>query len=212
MFKKSLLSLCFIALAASLPGCTSIEAAASGPGPIGVKPGERTLSMKIEDRSIENTIEVNITKADPAFSDANVTVVSFYGSVLLAGQVPTQALKDKAETVAHSVEEVKKVHNMLSVGEASYYGSRVKDSYISTRISSAMTFSKDFPSSRCTFTTVNNVVYLMGKLTHDEASQAVQLISDISGVQKIVKLVDYLPDVDNNVANSAPAPAAASGQ
>jgi osmotically-inducible protein OsmY len=207
MSSKSLLAsgLLAVALTASLAACTAFQAAVTGPEPIGVKPGERTLSMKIEDKSIENTIEVNIAKADPDFQQANITVLSFFGSVLLAGQVPTQALKDKAEKVAHSIDEVKQVHDMLVIGEASYYMTRAQDSYISTRISSKMTFAQDFPSARTKFTTVNGVVYLMGKLTHDEADAAVQLISSVSGVQKIVKLVDYLPDEQLNMAVTPPA-------
>lgn len=207
MLKKVCLA---AALAAALPACTAIEAAATGPEPISVKPGERTLSMRVNDQSIENTAEVNITKADPAYYDANVNVVSFYASVLLVGQVPTQALKDKAEAVVRSIDEVRQVHNELVVGEASYYKARAVDGYITSRVSSALLFASGFPSSRSKVTTSNGVVYLMGKLTHTEADQAVGIISGVSGVQKIVKLVDYLPD--SSGAASAPAATATSGQ
>jgi len=192
MLKKVLLAAC---LGALLPGCTSIEAAATGPQPIGVAPGERTLSMKVDDQSIENTASVNIAKADPDFYNANVNVVSFYASVLLVGEVPTQALKDKAEAVVRSIAEVKQVHNELVIGDASYYKARAVDSYITSRISSALLFTSGFPSSRSKITTSGGIVYLMGKLTHAEADQAVSIISGVSGVEKIVKLVDYLPAV-----------------
>lgn len=191
MYKKALLALC---LATVLPGCTSLLATASGPEPLGVKEGQRTLSMRLEDNSIETTANVNIYKADPAFKDANITVVSFYGSVLMAGQVQTEELKKKAEEVVNRIGEVKRVHNELVVGNVPYYLARANDGIISTRIRSSMTFDSAYPSSRTKIATVNGVVYLMGKLTKAEADRAVQIISDTSGVMKIVKLVDYLPD------------------
>jgi len=87
------------------------------------------------------------------------------------------------------------VHNELVIGDASYYKARAVDSYITSRISSALLFTSGFPSSRSKITTSGGIVYLMGKLTHAEADQAVSIISGVSGVEKIVKLVDYLPAV-----------------
>ncbi len=190
MLKKTLTALALISL---LPGCTSLMASASGPDPLGAKPGERTMSMRVEDISIENTANVNIYKADPALKEANVTVVSFYGAVLLVGQVPSEALKQKAEQIVRQIAEVKQVHNELTVSDPSYYWPRTKDSLITTRINSSLVFDKTFPSSRSKVTTVNGVVYLMGKLTASEADRAVAAISQVGGVQKIVKIVDYLP-------------------
>lgn len=188
----SKLTLPVLLIAALLNGCTSLEASLSGPDTFTVKPGERTLAMKVEDASIENTAEVNIAKADPHFYDAHVNATSFYGAVLLTGQVPTQALKDKAESVTKDIAEVKQVHNELTVGNASYYRERASDSLISTRIASALLFDKTFPSARTKVTTCAGVVYLMGKLSHAEADHAIKLMSDVSGVEKIVLLVDYL--------------------
>lgn len=177
----------------ALTGCTSLIATATGPEPLGRPAGDRTISMKIEDESIEHTASVNIYKADSRFRDANVNVVSFYDSVLLAGQVQSEELKALAEKVVRQIAEVKQVHNELTVAEASYYLERTTDGLISTRVRSALLIEKGFPSSRTKVLTVGGTVYLLGKLTPDEADQAVAIIKQVSGVTKIVKLVDYLP-------------------
>lgn len=191
-------------------GCTSLQAAFSGPEPVGRPAGERTLAMSLEDSSIENTANVNIYKADPKFRDANVNVISFYGSVLLAGQVQDEALKAQAEKIVRQIAEVKQVHNELIVADASYYLERSQDGIISTRVRTAMTFEKGYPSSRSKIFTVGGTVYLMGKLTPAEADQAVAIIKQVSGVKKIVKLVDYLPAPVTPAASPASAqPAAA---
>lgn len=184
--------LSILALTAGLAGCNSLIASATGPEPIGKSEGTRTLSMKLEDSGIERTAGVNILKADPQFREANVHVKSFYGNVLLAGQVQTEELKTRAENVVKRIAEVKQIHNELAIGEASYYGERMTDGRITQRIGSAFLLEKGFPSSRTKVFTVGGTVYLMGKLTQEEADTAINIITQISGVKKIIKLVDTL--------------------
>lgn len=192
-----------LCLSLLLPGCSSLIASATGPEPIGKAAGERTLSMSLQDSSIQTTAEVNIIKADERFRDANVNVISFYNSVLLAGQVPTEDMKQKAEQIVRNIAEVRQIHNELAVGEVSYYGERTSDGLISTRLRTAYTLEKGFPSSRLKVFTVGGTVYLMGKLTSAEADQAVLIASQLAGVKKIVKMIDYLPNASpaNNLGS-----------
>lgn len=208
-------SLAAAALTLGLAGCTSLIASATGPEPLGAQQGKRTLSMRIEDGAIERTAEVNIYKADPKFRDANVNVVSFYGSVLLAGQVPTAEMKAQAEKVVWEIGEVKRIHNELIVGDSSYYQERMSDGLISTQVRTRLTVQEGFPSSRAKIFTVGGTVYLMGKLTAAEADMGVALIKEVAGVKRIVKLVDTLApattpaapaEAGTTPAASAPAP------
>lgn len=180
-------------LATSLSGCNSMLATLSGPEPVGKPAGTRTLSMRLEDSGIERTAGINILKADPQFRDANVNVISFYGSVLMAGQVQNEALRQRAEQVVRDIAEVRQVHNELTIGEASYYLERISDGTITKQVQNAFLLEKGFPSSRTRVFTVAGTVYLMGKLTAEEADLAVAIISKVGGVKKIVKMLDYLP-------------------
>lgn len=193
MFKQCLAFLAAASLGLTSSGCTSLMASATGPEPVGKAAGERSFSMSLEDSAIERDGGINIYKADEQFREANVNVISFYGSVLLAGQVQNEELKAKAEKVIRQIAEVKQVHNELIVAPASYYAERIGDGTITKRIASALLFEKGFPSSRTKVFTVGGTVYLMGKLTPAEADQAITMIKNVSGVKKIVKLVDYLP-------------------
>lgn len=200
MFKKIFV----LSVATTLAGCTSLMASVTGPDPVGKPAGERTLSMSIEDSSIERAANINIYKANTKFRDANVNVVSFYGSVLLAGQVQNEELKAQAEKVVRQIAEVKQVHNELTIADASYYLERSSDGIISTRIRTALAFEKGYPSSRTKILTVNGTVYLLGKLSQAEADQAVTIIKQVPGVKKIVKLVDYLPTPASAPARAEP--------
>ncbi|HEX4870495.1 MAG TPA: BON domain-containing protein [Moraxellaceae bacterium] len=196
-------------LALALSGCASLIADATGPEPIGSEQGKRTLSMRIEDSAIERTASINLYKSNPRFREANVNIISFYGSVLLAGQVSDEAMKAQAEKIVYDIAEVKRIHNELTVGPASYYLERSSDGFISTQIRAKLTVQEGFPSSRTKVFTVGGTVYLMGKLTPAEADMAVDYIKQVSGVKRIVKLVDYLPaPATPAAAPSTPAPAA----
>jgi osmotically-inducible protein OsmY len=192
------------ATAVLLASCSSMIATATGPEPLGRDQGTRTLSMRLEDGAIERTAEINMYKADPRFREANVNFVSFYGSVLIAGQAPTEELRAKAESIVRQIAEVKQIHNELTVGEASYYLERSTDGFISTRIRTALTLEEGYPASRTKIFTVGGTVYLMGRLTPAEADRAVGLIKQVSGVKKIIKLIDYLPEASASPEASTP--------
>lgn len=179
----------------TVPGCARFLAAASGPEPVGVPEGERTLSQRVEDMSIERTASINLYKLNPEFAQSRVLVMSFYSNVLLAGQVSNESLKQMAGDYLKSLREVESVHNELIVAPVTLpYLTRAKDSIISARVRSALTFAKGFPSSQCKILVEDGVVYLMAKLDKDQADLAIRLIRDIPDVRKIVKLIDYLPD------------------
>lgn len=199
---KPLYKILFIlTISASFTGCASLIASSTGSKPIGAAEGERTLSQRIEDSSIANTAEINLHKLNPDIKNANVNIISFYGSVLLTGQVANAEQKAQAEKIVRDIAEVKSIHNELTIGASSFYMDRMSDGIISTKIRSRFMLEKGFDSSRTKVFTVGGCVYLMGKLHQDEAYLAVDIIKKVSGVQKIVKLIDYLP------GNVLPAPA-----
>ena len=176
-----------------MTGCAQMLAAASGSEPVGTGEGQRTLSQRIEDMSIERTASINLYKIDPEFKNAHVSFMSFHSNVLIAGQVLTAKQKQLAEETVTSMREVKLVHNELVVNPAvNSYLTRTKDSFISTQISTKLIFAKDFPSSQTKVLVESGVVYLMGKLTKVQTDQAIELIKSVPDITKIVKLVDYL--------------------
>lgn len=176
-----------------MTGCAQMLAAASGTEPVGTAEGQRTLSQRIEDISIERTASINLYKIDPEFKNAHVSFLSFHSNVLIAGQVLTAKQKQLAEETVASMREVKRVHNELVVNPAvNSYLTRTKDRFISTQISTKLIFAKDFPSSQTKVLVESGVVYLMGKLTKAQTDQAIELIKSVPDITKIVKLVDYL--------------------
>jgi osmotically-inducible protein OsmY len=119
-------------------------------------------------------------------------VTSFNGIVLLAGQTPRADLKALAEQAAGTVQRVKKVNNELQVMPPSSILARNNDAWLTTKIKSQMLTDNTIPGSRIKVVTENGIVYLLGLVTQQEANNATSLVQSVSGVQKIVKLFEYI--------------------
>jgi osmotically-inducible protein OsmY len=186
------LSLLALTLCLSVTGCSSVLTAARDK-PIEDDRGTRTLGSKIDDSLIETKVEVNIAKANTDLDkNSHIVVSSYNGVVLLAGQTPRAELKAQAEQAASEVQRVKKVHNELQVLQPSSLLARNNDAWLTTKIKSQMLADANIPGSRIKIITENGIVYMLGLLTQQEATRATNLVQGVSGVQKIVKLFEYI--------------------
>ncbi|WP_372749257.1 BON domain-containing protein [Litorivivens sp.] len=172
-------------------GCSSIISATSD-GPIKEKPGERTLGAAIDDQIIETKALVNIRAAHPDLENARVDAVSYNGILLLVGQVPTEASRKlAAETAAH-IKRVRRVHNELVVTGKISFLARSNDSWLSTKVKSKLALSDKIDSGRIQVVTENGVVYLLGIVSASEAEIATELVRQTNGVQRVVRVFEYL--------------------
>ncbi|MDB5982859.1 MAG: transport-associated protein [Pseudomonas sp.] len=186
------LSLLALTLCLGLSGCSSVLTATRDT-PIQDDRGTRTFGSKIDDSLIETKVAVNVAKAAPELDDgSHIIVTSFNGIVLLAGQTPRADLKAMAEQAAGTVQRVKKVNNELQVMPPSSILARNNDAWLTTKIKSQMLTDNTIPGSRIKVVTENGIVYLLGLVTQQEANNATSLVQSVSGVQKIVKLFEYI--------------------
>jgi osmotically-inducible protein OsmY len=186
------LSLLALTLCLGISGCSSVLTATRD-NPIEDDRGTRTFGSKIDDSLIETKAAVNIAKASPDLDqNSHIVVTSYNGIVLLAGQTPRADLKALAEKEASAVQRVKKVNNELQVLEPSSLLARNNDAWLTTKIKSQMLTDSAIPGSRIKVVTENGIVYLLGLVTQQEATRATNLVQGVSGVQKIVKLFEYI--------------------
>lgn len=186
------LSLLALTLCISISGCSSVLTATRD-NPIEDDRGTRTFGSKIDDSLIETKAAVNIAKASPDLDqNSHIVVTSYNGIVLLAGQTPREDLKALAEKEASGVQRVKKVNNELQVMAPSSLLARNNDGWLTTKIKSQMLTDSAIPGSRIKVVTENGIVFLLGLVTQQEATRATSLVQSVSGVQKIVKLFEYI--------------------
>ena len=181
-----------IALSLLLASCSSVLTATRDT-PIEDNHGTRTFGSTIDDQLIETKVVVNVNKADTAIeSDGRIVATSYNGVVLLAGQVPRGDLIARAGEAAKQVQRVKVVHNELTAGPRLSLLARNQDGLITANLKTRLLTDGTIPGSRIKVVTEAGVVYLMGLVTQQEADLAVQQAQQIGGVQRIVKLFEYL--------------------
>lgn len=155
-------------------------------------PGRRTPGVVIDDNVLENVIEREIRASSDAFKGSHIVVVSYNGVVLLAGQVPSAEAKSQATEVAQSLRRVKRVHNELTVGGPTSFFARSNDAWLTTKVKSRLVSTKDVPGTKIKVQTENSIVYLLGLVSRADADRAVAVAQKVYGVQKIVKVFEYL--------------------
>ena len=144
------------------------------------------------DRLIETSTIEAIVKASPSLKAAHVSAVSVNGIVLLIGQVPNKNAKTLAGKKANGILNVRKVHNQLLVSSPASYVVRASDTLITTSAKSRMVREKASTAKHINVATENGIVYLMGVVTRQEAEWAVKVASKGSGIQRIVKVFEYI--------------------
>lgn len=175
----------------SLTGCATLIAPLSSE-PMDREHGERTFGSVIEDQAIETKIRVNLKRAGEPLASQRVVVVSFNGQVLLAGQVASDAMKKRAAEVAGEVRHVVDLHNELVVSGKISFLARMNDAWLTTKVKTRLAFAGDARASRTKVVTENGVVYLLGLMTRREADAVVAQVQKSYGVQKIVKIIEYI--------------------
>lgn len=174
-----------------LGGCASLQAPMSAQ-PLDRDHGSRTWGAFFEDASIEHKVRVNLKRELPQSSSPHIVAVSFNGSVLLAGEVANKSIKTQAGQIAARIRHVKRVYNELQVQGKLSTLARMNDAWLTSKIKSRLLLSSKTPGWRTKVVTEGGVVYLMGLLTRAEAAHDVAQIQKVYGVQRIVKIIEYI--------------------
>lgn len=154
--------------------------------------GSRSSDVEAVDVVIEKEVEKALSRADGRLADARIRPHSYNGVVLLVGQVPSQELRTMAGSVTRDIRGVEDVHNELTVAARLPAGQRLTDSWLTTNVISQLATNERIDSSRLKVTTENASVYLMGIVTRTEADRIVDAVSSVRGIQRIVKVFEYM--------------------
>jgi osmotically-inducible protein OsmY len=181
-------------LTSLLGGCAAVIVTGAATG-ANAAHDRRTLGAYVDDEGIELKTRLAITEDKEVYSQVHVNIISINGVVLLVGQAPTEALRMKIEDITRGIEKVRVVHNEITIAAPNSYMTRSSDSLITAKVKGSLFGIKGhdgFDPTRVKVVTENGVVYLMGILFRSEADAVATKASRVSGVQKVVKLFEYL--------------------
>jgi osmotically-inducible protein OsmY len=181
-----------VGLACLASGCAPLLVGTVAVGGTAVATDRRSTDVQLADERIEWNVSGRI--GEKLKSQGNVSVTSYNKQVLLTGQATTEPLKQEAETIAAAVPDVKGVTNDLLAAPPSSLASRAHDTYLTSAVKSRFVGDQKFNPVHVKVVTDGGVVYLMGLVTRKEADEATHIARHVSGVKKVVRLFEYIPD------------------
>nr|VFJ43118.1 MAG: Osmotically-inducible protein OsmY, contains BON domain [Candidatus Kentron sp. DK]VFJ56169.1 MAG: Osmotically-inducible protein OsmY, contains BON domain [Candidatus Kentron sp. DK] len=152
----------------------------------------RTAGTFVDDQVIEvkalNKLQID---AD-LWKQSHISPTSFNNIVLLSGEVPNDFLRERAAGLVKQIPEIRHLHNELAVAAPSSAVSRASDSWVTGKVKTNLIADKRIDAMRVKVVTERGVVYLMGLVTRQEADLITDVVRQVGGVQRVVRLFEYI--------------------
>lgn len=187
-------------LGVTLQGCVLAVAGAAGGGAL-MATDRRTIGMQTLDREIQVKALSNIAGSLPENAHVNVTV--FNRRVLLSGEVPDEASKRIADRIAKDTDNAAQVVNELAIEPKSSLSTRANDTYLVGRVKAALVAEKGISANHFKVVCERGHVYLMGLVTESEGSIGADVASRVNGVQRVVKVFQYVRPEEAEAASAS---------
>lgn len=184
-----LLGAFFAATVPLLQGCFPLVAGGVVAGAVMIA-DRRTSGAYVDDQSIEMKVGSLIKKHFGTLNHVNVT--SYNRNVLLTGEVRDEHAHAEIQRLAGTVANVRAVTNELVIAPPSSLGDRANDTVISTNVKTRFLNSGKFHANHIKVVTEARSVFLLGIVTRAEADEAAELARTSNGVQKVIKVFEYI--------------------
>ena len=155
-----------------------------------VSSDRRTSGAQLEDQGIE--LRAANRLRDVMGDRGNASVTSYNRQVLLTGEVTTEQDKALVEQTVAGVDNVRSVVNELGVRAVTSLTQRSADALITARIKATMLDARNVQANAFKVVTTRDTVYLMGRVTPNEADRATTIARHTTGVQRVVRLLEIV--------------------
>jgi osmotically-inducible protein OsmY len=189
-----------LVLSALLSGCAPLIIGGAA-GTVLVASDRRTDGTQLEDETIE--LRSQSTIREQLGTRVRASITSYNRVALITGEVGNAADKQAVERIVAGVQNVRSVVNELVVQSTPSLWDRSTDAVITGKVKAAFIDAK-VPVLAVKVTTERGVVYLLGRVTAEEATRATDAARTISGVQRVVRLFDVISQQEADRLQAAP--------
>ncbi len=189
--KKSIfISLISLLLSGCVAGVVGVGAAAGTTA--SVAHDRRTTGTFVEDEAIELKA-IKKFFSDKEISDtSHINAISYNTVVLITGETPSEDIRNRIVNIVRDIPKVTHVYDELTIAAPSSWTSRSSDSLITAKVKTKLLTLEGMNGIRTKVVTEKGIVYLMGLLTRAESDKATSEAQQTGGVQKVVKLFQYI--------------------
>lgn len=164
----------------------------------------RTVGSQIEDRTI--SFKGESVAQDIVGQTGHVNVACFNRLVLITGEVPDEDMRLKVEIAIANIPNIRGIINELVLDAPAGLDSRYRDSLITAQVTARFVNTEGLYSNSRKTVTERGIVYLMGRLTEREGHIAAKTASTVPGVQRVVKIFEYITEEELKNMQTAYAP------
>ncbi len=175
-----------------LSGCVPLIVGGAVLGGTLVATDRRTSGAQLEDEGIELR---TVNRLREAFLErVHINATSYNRQVLLTGEVPTEADKQRAQEIVSRVENVRSIVNELAVLGNTSLTSRSADALTTGRVKAGFVDAKDLYANAFKVVTERGTTYLLGRVTQREAGRATEITRNTSGVLRVVRVLEIISE------------------
>lgn len=209
-FHRIAAGVCLLLSAAVLGGCgVAVVGGAAAAGGL-VAMDRRSPGTQLADQTIELRAS---SRVNDALGDrrSHINITSYYRKVLLTGEVETAEDRRLVEQAVAGTADVVGVVNDLAVLPASTLSERSSDTLLTGRVKTRLLDANGVPANSIKVVTERGTTYLMGRLTRRESELATEVTRTTPGVQRVVRVIDFISEQaalhPEDASGAAPAPA-----
>ncbi|RUO75898.1 division/outer membrane stress-associated lipid-binding lipoprotein [Idiomarina seosinensis] len=169
----------------ALNGCAVLATGAAAVG-ISSVTDPRTIGSQIDDQTIEMKANAKLGN-DDKLQDYRLRVVSYDQKVLLFGQVPDKAMRQRAEEVIADTNGIDRIFNQVRISSQVGLSTQTNDSWITSQVKLKLAADKLVKATDVKVVTENGEVFLLGIVGSDQANKAVEIARNVKGVTRVIK-------------------------
>jgi osmotically-inducible protein OsmY len=171
---------------------------------------ERGVQGGVDDFAIKSNIQKAWQQANPLLQTLNIN--AYEGRILLTGMVPNPEAKAQAVQIAGQVPGVRAVYDEIEVAPPETAWADAKDTWITSRLRTDLTFTPEVRSTNYTIETVNGSVFLIGSARSQyELDRVTAIARNTPDVKRVVSYVEVRPGMPVAAQQPLPTPLPPSG-
>jgi len=121
-------------------------------------------------------------------------IAVFNGDVLVVGHVPSFEMLEEAKKRLATVDGYRRIFNFLIVKNLP--DNTTQDTWITTKIRSHIFADASIDPNAVKVLTTDRIVYLLGDVNREEAEKVIKIARNVSGVERVVKMLKLLQVVN----------------
>lgn len=155
----------------------------------------RSFGTVIDDQSSEVKALDVIFSRDEFSNKDHIKVEMHNGTLLLIGETQSESNKALATELTIAMKNVDNVINELAVMPPATAGELLDNTWMTSKVNAVLTTEnpvEGFDATRIKVLSARDHIYLMGTISRADGEAVAEVVRNIGGVEKVIKVFDYI--------------------